>query len=206
MFLDKVVAAPHQAGTPIRRPYPVSLAGTGDAYFGRTNTIGVPQFGQRTAGDVSTVAGSSGIGLALCDAGTPLPDQRDDLLVQQRIEGRHVSTLSLLVDGRSLVTVCYEGTVYAGTVAICFERVDDEPAVLAWVNRFCGDLSYTGFIAFDFIVDAQGVPWAIECNPRVTSGIHFLDEAALGSALADLPAAQGIPVRRDQKNSALLVT
>ena len=146
---------------------------------------------------VKPVAGCSGIGLALCDAGTPLPDQRDDLLVQQRVEGRHVSTLSLLVDGRSLVTVCYEGTVYAGTVAVCFQRVDDAPAVLAWVNRFCSDLSYTGFIAFDFIVDADGVPWAIECNPRVTSGVHFLDEAALGLALADLPAAPSIPVRRD---------
>ena len=147
---------------------------------------------------VKPVAGCSGIGLSLCDAGDALPDQRRDLLVQQRIEGRHVSTLSLLAGGRPLATVCYEGTVFAGTVAVCFQRVDDAPAVLDWVARFCLDLDYTGFIAFDFIVDRNGVPQAIECNPRVTSGVHFLDERALGRALVNLDAAEPVPLREDR--------
>jgi hypothetical protein len=94
--------------------------------------------------------------------------------------------------------VCYEGTVFAGTVAVCFQRVDDAPAVLDWVDSFCRDLDYTGFIAFDFIVDHHGVPQAIECNPRVTSGVHFLDEPALGRALVNLPVAEPVPLREDQ--------
>jgi len=31
----------------------------------------------------------------------------------------------------------------------------------------------TGFVAFDFIVDAQGDAWLIECNPRPTSISHL---------------------------------
>ena len=141
--------------------------------------------------------GCSGIGFRQCRAGTP-PPADSGTLVQRQVNGRHVSTLSLLVGGRSLATVCYEGTVFAGTVAICFRRVDDLPAVDEWVGRFCRDLDYTGFIAFDFIVGEEGIPWAIECNPRVTSGVHFLEEATLGRALAEPGAVENVPIRRDR--------
>ena len=143
---------------------------------------------------VKPIDGCSGIGLQLCEKNTPLGDLPQGMLVQRRVEGRHISTLSYYSSGLQLVTVCYEGIVYAGTVAICFQRVDNPPAIEAWINRFCADLDFTGFIAFDFIVDEQDVPWAIECNPRVTSGIHFLDENALGQALLDPSPASRVPV------------
>ncbi|GIS01723.1 MAG: hypothetical protein CM15mP103_02740 [Gammaproteobacteria bacterium] len=41
----------------------------------------------------------------------------------------------------------------------------------------------TGFIGFDFILDRGGIPRGIECNPRASSGIHFIDEAWLGAAV-----------------------
>ena len=41
--------------------------------------------------------------------------------------------------------------------------------------------SLTGQFACDAIVDADGQPWLIECNPRATSGVHLL---AGGGALA----------------------
>ena len=33
------------------------------------------------------------------------------------------------------------------------------------------------------IIDAQGRPFLIECNPRATSGVHLFEPAALGRAL-----------------------
>jgi predicted ATP-grasp superfamily ATP-dependent carboligase len=136
----------------------------------------------------------SGIGVEICRRGARHSDS-DDLLVQRYVEGDHISSLSLVEDGREIVTVLYRGTVFAGTVAVCFERVDEAPAVREWISRFCRELPYSGFLAFDFIVDPDGCPWAIECNPRVTSGVHFLDPVSLGRALLNPATAQGVELK-----------
>jgi hypothetical protein len=47
---------------------------------------------------------------------------------------------------------------------------------------------WTGFVSFDFIVDDVGVPWALECNPRLTSGVHFFETDDIARAVLD-PAA-----------------
>ena len=39
------------------------------------------------------------------------------------------------------------------------------------------------FLSFDFILDRSGIPWGIECNPRLSSGVHFIEEAWLGAAV-----------------------
>jgi len=116
-------------------------------------------------------------------------------LVQRFIEGEHLSSLSLLDRGREIATVVYRGTVFAGTVAICFERVDDAVAVHRWVSGFCENLEYSGFIAFDFIVDETGTAWAIECNPRVTSGAHFFDSESLAAAMREPSSSSEIPFK-----------
>ena len=62
-----------------------------------------------------------------------------------------------------------------------------------WIERFISSADYSGFISFDLIESADGTVSAIECNPRVTSGIHFLDERDVVAAmLAPLTAP---PVR-----------
>ena len=131
------------------------------------------------------INGCSGIDVEFHPAGAPLPDRRHNLLVQRKIVGDVVSSLTFMREGRPLATEVYQGRVYAGTVAICFERVS-EPiryAVEAWIHRFVTDLDYDGFIAFDFIIDATGSVWGIECNPRLTSGVHFFEPHSLGAAL-----------------------
>lgn len=126
----------------------------------------------------------SGIGIQRLQPGQQALGEAPDLLVQRYIEGDHISTLSLLCGGCEVGRSRYRGTVFAGTVAICFERIDVHVAIDAWLDAFfCANPMHSGFIAFDFIVDADGCAWAIECNPRVTSGIHFFDSAALGTAL-----------------------
>ncbi|MEM7041803.1 MAG: ATP-grasp domain-containing protein [Pseudomonadota bacterium] len=118
----------------------------------------------------------AGKGIRIEKQGTPLPEKADDrsTVVQRFVEGWHASSFSMVHEGRVLLTVVYRGTVMTGTVAVGFERVDRQTGIEDWVATFVARAEYSGFIAFDFIIDEEGVPNAIECNPRVTSGIHFV--------------------------------
>lgn len=119
------------------------------------------------------------------------------LVVQSFVEGALCSTCTQAHDGRVLATVVYRGAVMSGSVAVCFERIA-QPAVEEWVRTFVARTGWTGFVAFDFVVDAEGRAHAIECNPRTTSGLHFLhpDDLARGVVAPEDPR----PVRfRDER-------
>ncbi len=132
----------------------------------------------------------SGRGVQLLDAGrTPSPDAGS--LVQAQIIGDEVSGFGVANEGRLAAPVVYRGTVRSGSVAVCFERIEELDAVTEWMRRFVAAVGYTGFIAFDFIIDERDKAWAIECNPRVTSGIHFLAAAHLAALVTgDANAAE----------------
>ncbi len=130
--------------------------------------------------------GCSGMGLRFGAAGAPLAaaETSPATIVQERVRGRELSSLSFVREGAVLGGVLYEGRVFAGTVATNFARVDDAPAVEAWIAAFTARTGWTGFIAFDFIADDDGGVWPIECNPRLTSGVHFFDHDDLAAAIA----------------------
>lgn len=134
----------------------------------------------------------SGIGLRFASAGDALESSTEEGLVQAHVQGDLISSLSVVSKGREIATVFYRGCVFAGTVAICFERVDDAESSKQWVSDFLVGSDYSGFLAFDFIVDEHGVARAIECNPRATSGVHFFDPASLGEALLNPETAQSV--------------
>ncbi len=164
-------------GLPVPPTFPAASE-PGRELCSRTDTIAKPAHA------------CSGIGLERLKRGQQPCGDAPDLLVQHFIEGDVISTLSLLRNGHEVGRTRYRGTVFAGTVAVCFERCDQHAAIDAWLDAFFrANPMENGFIAFDFIVDADGCAWAIECNPRVTSGIHFFDSAALGMALT---AAEGV--------------
>ena len=150
---------------------------------------------------IKPALGCSGIGLHLCRRGEPLDraGRTNGALVQKRIHGREVSSLTLAQEGRILGTVIYEGLVFSGTVATCFRRVDDAPTAESWISDFVEHLGYSGFIAFDFMVDEKGDAWPLECNPRLTSGIHFMDHADLAACV--LGAPRGHPIRLKPQNA-----
>lgn len=118
----------------------------------------------------------SGIGLQLRDQGAPLPapTRPGDHVAQRFVGGDHVSSFSIARQGEIRATVLYRGKVITRTSAVCFERILELPCVTEWVERFVRQADYSGFISFDFIVEGARA-WAIECNPRLTSGVHFLD-------------------------------
>lgn len=125
---------------------------------------------------VKPVFSCAGRGVRIAKAGTSLPadDPASPSIVQAYVEGPVVSSFSIVHQGHVLLTVLYHGVIMTGTVAIGFERVDGQTAMHDWIAHFAEQADYSGFIAFDFVVDPDGQPLGIECNPRVTSGIHFV--------------------------------
>lgn len=143
---------------------------------------------------VKPVFSCSGNGLSILRGGEPLPlaDPARPAVVQRFVEGREHSTCTIAQGGRVVATMVYRGALMSGSVAVAFERVD-VPAIDAWIARFVGETGWSGFISFDFIVDAAGVPYAIECNPRATSGVHFWEPEDIARAVLE-PGWAG-PVR-----------
>ncbi|MGD1955095.1 MAG: ATP-grasp domain-containing protein, partial [Sphingomonadales bacterium] len=104
-------------------------------------------------------------------------------VIQKRIHGQEISSFTVARDGQVQGTALYKGLIFAGTVATLFERVTGLTPVEEWIARFVKAENYSGFIAFDFIVEDNGAAFPIECNPRLTSGIHFLDHQGLADAI-----------------------
>jgi predicted ATP-grasp superfamily ATP-dependent carboligase len=122
--------------------------------------------------------------------GSPIPklavSPNTPYIAQKWLEGEKYCSYS----------VCHQGTPFAhavypvqyaidGNSCVMFEAVD-HPEIIEWINTFVKTTHYTGQIAFDFIQTRDKTLYAIECNPRATSGLHLfekgdrLDQALFG--------------------------
>ncbi|MEE4163369.1 MAG: ATP-grasp domain-containing protein [Woeseiaceae bacterium] len=165
----------------------------------RARAIGLAAARSWLPGSVDTAASSgyvikprrscSGRGVRFAASDADVRAETGDV-VQERLVGDEVSGFGVARSGELLAPVVYRSRVSSGSVAVCFERVVDDGAVVDWMRRFVSATGYSGFIAFDFIVVA-GQPVAIECNPRATSGIHFL----AGDAIEPLVSGNTPPQR-----------
>ena len=118
------------------------------------------------------------------------PPTDPGLLLQRRVCGPLMSSFSVVVSGKVRASSVYRGTVMDGSVAVCFEEIADATRIRDWVATFAAQSHHTGFLSFDFIID-DDIPYAIECNPRATSGIHFVAPGVLAPAiLGDTSAAR----------------
>jgi hypothetical protein len=161
----------------------LELAAPETALLGSTEAAAIAAAGEVV---VKPRFGSAGRGLRLVAAGALLPAPgAEPMLVQRRIAGDILSTCGIARQGRVVANVVYRGEVFSGSVAVAFARVPRHDAIARWVETFVAATGWTGFVSFDFIVDASGVAWAIECNPRVTSGVHFMAPADLARAVLD---------------------
>lgn len=152
---------------------------------------------------VKPIHSCAGRGVRVLEAGTPLPADDVPCVVQRFIEGNIFSSCAIAREGRILGNILYRGAMFAGSVAIIFERVED-PRLTDWITRFVATSGHTGFISFDMIQDADGEVWGIECNPRTTSGIHFFDNPTIARAvLDDTPATPRAEARLQQFYSVL---
>lgn len=133
---------------------------------------------------VKPVHSCSGRGVRILPAGAALPDETGSV-VQRFIPGEVHSSCSVAHEGRVLSTVIYRGSLFSGSVAIAFERVQNPVLFERWIEDFVRHVNWSGFISFDFVLDAQGMPHGIECNPRTTSGLHFFETADIAPAILD---------------------
>ena len=139
---------------------------------------------------VKPVSSCSGRGVRFFSRGQALPSVDEPSIVQRRVPGQLVSSFSIACAGEVRCTVLYRGAVMQGTVAVCFERLDVPAEVDRWIRQFVMHTQWDGFISFDLILDEDGRVQGIECNPRATSGIHFVEPEGLAQALLDPVAAK----------------
>ena len=157
-----------------------------------TAALGTPQADElATRNDyvIKPIFSCSGRGVSLHLAGEILPAhdphaRNTRAIVQEQLRGAQYSTFAMCLNGQVQINVTYRGTIMSDSVAVAFERVE-VPAISAWVTDFVARSRHNGFISFDFFVDENGVARAIECNPRVTSGVHFIDTIDLAPAILD---------------------
>ncbi len=125
-----------------------------------------------------------------------IPDDGSWLL-QEGLKGRTLCSFSLIHDGEIIVSSLYSPGSALGTVGVSFERIEN-PAISDWIAAFAAASSYHGFVSFDFI-EKDGQAWAIECNPRLTSGIHLLEHRQL--AYAVLWGKKTLPLSEPRKRA-----
>jgi hypothetical protein len=112
-----------------------------------------------------------------------LPQFRDALstlkfdsawVAQEFIAGRQFCSYSVCQNGKITAHATYPTIFTAGRGAtIAFEPVD-HPEIFSWVKTFVERFGVTGQMSFDFIQSEDGQVYALECNPRATSGVHLL--------------------------------
>jgi hypothetical protein len=95
-------------------------------------------------------------------------------VAQEFLEGHQYCTYSICHNGHLTAHTTYPAHFTAGQGAtIVFQHVE-HPAIVQWVRSFVAKNNFSGQIAFDFIQTPEGQVYALECNPRATSGVHLL--------------------------------
>ncbi len=95
-------------------------------------------------------------------------------IAQEFIPGRQFCSYSVCQNGRITAHAVYPTTFTAGQGAtIAFQPVE-HAEIYAWVQTFVDRNKVTGQMAFDFVQSPDGRLYALECNPRATSGAHLL--------------------------------
>lgn len=141
--------------------------------------------------------------------GTRIPKESDIRLeaesypwvIQQFIPGRTLCTYSIAHEGRLSAHAAYAADYSVRGGASVYFEPEYHAGLLEWIRRFVQMERFTGQIAFDFIETERGELYAIECNPRTTSGIHlFRPKDGLAAALLH-PEAPGESVIEPQPHA-----
>ena len=95
-------------------------------------------------------------------------------VAQNYIKGMEACTYSICHNGHITAHTAYLPRFTAGQGATIVFQHTDHPAIFQWVKTFVEKNRFTGQIAFDFLQAPDGQIYALECNPRATSGAHLL--------------------------------
>jgi len=129
----------------------------------------------------------------------------ESLIATQYIAGRSAMSLAAAVEGRMLGVLTAEAimTHPGSTGPSSVVRFIHHEEMRHATGQLLKHWGLTGLIGFDFILDAAGQAWLLECNPRPTPIAHLgarVGEdlcAALHAGLAGLPVKPPASASRD---------
>ncbi len=133
---------------------------------------------------------------------TSPPLDPTDWLAQEFIEGREYSTWALAIAGEVRAQTCYTCPAKAGLGAGCAFEPAWLPEAAEFISQLAHKLRFTGSLAFDFIQRSDGKTFVLECNPRLTSGLHLL---ATSESLLPCLAGQSLPLPPPMQPAQLLL-
>ena len=118
------------------------------------------------------------------------PANTDGWMAQRLVEGSEFSAWALCVDGQVRVLTQYTCPARTGRGAGCSFEPFWSMEAASFLADAARSLGYTGSIAFDFMrSDSTGETVVLECNPRLTSGVHVLaPDLSISGLLFDRPA------------------
>ncbi|MEM7174603.1 MAG: ATP-grasp domain-containing protein [Chlamydiota bacterium] len=94
-------------------------------------------------------------------------------IAQEYLSGKKFCSHSIIHKGNLSSHVVYPVDFAINqSSSLNFEAIDHS-AILDWVERFAKQARFTGQMGIDFIEQPNGKLYAIECNPRGTSGLHL---------------------------------
>lgn len=103
-------------------------------------------------------------------------EPKNPWIAQEWLDGERYCTYSVCQNGEIKAHSAYPvGFAIDGTSCLTF-KATDHPKILEWIEFFVRSINFTGQIAFDFIEQKDKKIYAIECNPRATSGVHLFHE------------------------------
>jgi predicted ATP-grasp superfamily ATP-dependent carboligase len=104
-------------------------------------------------------------------------------VVQEFIAGQQYCTYSVAHAGVVVATAIYPVQFTAADGACVYYELVQLPEIDRWIDGVVASLAFTGQIAFDLIVDRQGVIYPIECNPRATSGLCLIQDRLVAALM-----------------------
>jgi len=126
------------------------------------------------------------------------PSLKVGWMAQEFVEGDEFSSWALCVDGEVRTLTFYQCPARAGLGAGCAFVPMWNEAAEGHIREIAGRLRFTGSLAFDWILGKDGTLRVIECNPRLTSGIHVLDESVSLTDLLERDGTTPPPMRAAQ--------
>ncbi|HMS01142.1 MAG TPA: ATP-grasp domain-containing protein [Anaerolineales bacterium] len=95
-------------------------------------------------------------------------------IAQEFVPGRQFCSYSVCQEGRVVAHAVYPAIFTAGQGATIAFQPSEHAQIFQWVQTLVNHFKVTGQMAFDFIESPDGEAYALECNPRATSGVHLL--------------------------------
>ncbi|MBD1371448.1 carbamoylphosphate synthase large subunit [Hazenella sp. IB182357] len=124
-------------------------------------------------------------------------------VAQELIVGKQICSYSIANAGRLVAHVAYPSQFTAGKGATIHFRPLQHPLLQQYIASWLARTHRSGQFAFDWLETAQGELIPIECNPRMTSGVHLFTNLTLAQAFL-IPEKITNPIVPPSSQSSML--